>query len=395
MAIRDRVRELRRVRAGDLIASPKNWRTHPDGQRAALAAVLEEVGYAGALLAYETPAGLELIDGHLRAETTPDDEVPVLVLDVDAAEAAKLLATYDPLGAMAGADAARLDALLREVSTGSDALRGLFAELKDGAPAALPTPGAGGDGFDATPQEDGPTRTRAGELWVIGGKHRLLVGDCTDGANVGRLMGGEKVTACVSDPPYGIGFDTDYTRFTVQRHHNINHGGSIKGDDKPFDPAPFLEYKTIVLWGANCFSSRLPLGTWLVWDKRFDNGEAWLADAEVAWMKGGSGVYIYKETTQGFVRSEPVMHPTQKPVGVMQWCIEKSKAAGTVYDPFLGSGTTLVAAHRLGRTCYGCEIDLKYADVILRRAEAEGLTCELAEKAKEAPRAGGKKQAAG
>lgn len=141
MAIRDRVKELRRVRAGDLIASPKNWRTHPDGQRAALAAVLDEVGYAGALLAYETPAGLELIDGHLRAETTPDDEVPVLVLDVDAAEAAKLLATYDPLGAMAGADAARLDALLREISTGSDALRDALADVSAPAMPAATTAG--------------------------------------------------------------------------------------------------------------------------------------------------------------------------------------------------------------------------------------------------------------
>jgi DNA modification methylase len=189
-------------------------------------------------------------------------------------------------------------------------------------------------------------------------------------------MGGEKAGACISDPPYGIGFDTDYTRFTVQQHHNTNHGGSIKGDDKPFDPAPFLGYPSVVLWGANCFSQRLPVGSWLVWDKRFDNGEAWLADAEVAWMKSGHGVYIHKETTQGFVRSEKINHPTQKPVGVMMWCIQKSKAGGIIFDPFLGSGTTLIAAHRLGRVCYGCEIEPRYGDVILKRAEAEGLTCE-------------------
>jgi hypothetical protein len=129
MNIRDRVKELRRVKASDLIPNEKNWRTHPQAQADALRGVLAEIGYAGALLAYETPAGLKLIDGHLRAETTPDSIVPVLVLDVDDAEAAKILATHDPLGSMATADAARLDDLLREVTTGSDAVQSLLDEL--------------------------------------------------------------------------------------------------------------------------------------------------------------------------------------------------------------------------------------------------------------------------
>lgn len=95
MDVRDRVKELRRVRAGDLRPSPRNWRTHPQAQREALRGVLAEIGYADALLVRELDdGGPELIDGHLRAETTPDTEV--LVLDVDADEAAKLLLTLDP-----------------------------------------------------------------------------------------------------------------------------------------------------------------------------------------------------------------------------------------------------------------------------------------------------------
>src|SRR5687767_5327024 len=98
MHIRDRVKELRRVRASELRPSPKDWRSQPVGQRDALRGVLAEIGYADALLARELPDGtLELVDGHLRAETTPDALVPVLILDVDEAEAAKLLATLDPL----------------------------------------------------------------------------------------------------------------------------------------------------------------------------------------------------------------------------------------------------------------------------------------------------------
>jgi hypothetical protein len=130
MQIRDRIKELRRVKASELRPSPSNWRTHPKGQRDALQAVLAEVGYADALLARELPDGsLELIDGHLRAETTPDMEVPVLVLDVTEAEAKKILATLDPLAAMAEASAEKLDALLREVDTGSEALQKMLADL--------------------------------------------------------------------------------------------------------------------------------------------------------------------------------------------------------------------------------------------------------------------------
>jgi hypothetical protein len=127
MQIRDRVKELRRVKAGLLRPNPKNWRTHPPAQQDALRGVLAEIGYAGALLARELPDGtLELLDGHLRAETTPEMEVPVLVVDLDDAEAAKLLAVHDPLAAMAEANEQALAELLAEVETGNEALQGLL-----------------------------------------------------------------------------------------------------------------------------------------------------------------------------------------------------------------------------------------------------------------------------
>ena len=128
MKIRDRIRELRRVPASELLPNPKNWRTHPKAQQDALRGVLAEVGMADAVLARELPDGsLMLIDGHLRAETAADAKVPVLILDVTEAEADKLLATLDPLAAMAESDAAKLDELLRNVDTGSEALQQLIA----------------------------------------------------------------------------------------------------------------------------------------------------------------------------------------------------------------------------------------------------------------------------
>jgi len=129
MNIRNRVKSLRMVPASDLRPNPKNWRTHPKAQQDALRGVLAEVGLADACLARELPDGsLMLIDGHLRAETLGDGDVPVLVLDVNEAEADKILATLDPLAAMADSDAAKLDELLRNVDTGSESLQMLITQ---------------------------------------------------------------------------------------------------------------------------------------------------------------------------------------------------------------------------------------------------------------------------
>lgn len=133
MQIRDRIQEFRRVRASSLRPNPRNWRTHPQAQRDALRGVLAEVGYAGALLARQLPDGaLELIDGHLRAETTPDQDVPVLVLDVSDEEADKLLAVLDPLAAMAEADGQAMAALVTQVETDNHAVRAMLDNLLAG-----------------------------------------------------------------------------------------------------------------------------------------------------------------------------------------------------------------------------------------------------------------------
>ena len=130
MQIRDRIKELRRVRASELRPNRRNWRTHPQAQRDTLQGVLAEVGYADALLARELPDGsLELIDGHLRAETTPDVEVPVLILDIDDAEAAKLLALLDPLAAMAETNDEALAELVANVETENAAVQALLERM--------------------------------------------------------------------------------------------------------------------------------------------------------------------------------------------------------------------------------------------------------------------------
>ena len=121
---RDRIKELRRVPASSLLPNPKNWRTHPQAQQDALRGILSEIGIADAVLARELPDGsLMLIDGHLRAETVADAKVPVLILDVTDSEADKILATLDPLAAMAEKDNQKLADLLSELETENQALQ--------------------------------------------------------------------------------------------------------------------------------------------------------------------------------------------------------------------------------------------------------------------------------
>lgn len=134
MEIRDRVKKLVRVRAGDLIPHEGNWRRHGEDQRRGLSAILENIGYTGALVAREgDDGGLVLIDGHLRAETTPDAEVPVLVVDLSAEEAEQVLATYDAIGSMADTDTDALAALLEgldEMELG-DSMEELLQDVRD------------------------------------------------------------------------------------------------------------------------------------------------------------------------------------------------------------------------------------------------------------------------
>ncbi len=183
-----------------------------------------------------------------------------------------------------------------------------------------------------------------------------------------------KVDLVLTDPPYGVNWNTDYTRFTGERGINQKYP-PVFDDDKPFDPLPWIKFNESILWGANCYSDKLPRGSWLVWDKRFRNGEAFLADAEVAWWSWGHGVYIYAQTWQGSSKAGETErhHPTQKPEGLMRWCIEKMHFGTPILDPFMGSGTTLRAAKDLGRKAIGIEIEEKYCEIAAKRMAQEVL----------------------
>lgn len=196
----------------------------------------------------------------------------------------------------------------------------------------------------------------------------LYCGDALD--VLPRLSG---ISAVISDPPYGMDWDTDTTRFSggrnpARRGAGRNDGKRIHGDNQSFDPTPWLEFPRVALFGANHYAHRLPVGTWLVWVKRNDDAYgSFLSDAELVWVKGGYGVYCHRDLSMNALAGERA-HPSQKPVPLMRWVIRKAtKPDDVILDPYAGSGSTAEAAMREGRQCVLIEQDPAYCDVIRRR----------------------------
>ncbi len=217
---------------------------------------------------------------------------------------------------------------------------------------------------------------------VVIGNAELWHGDCRD-----ILPTLPIVDAVISDPPYGMAWDGKVTRGkngTGKAGPTKHHGETILHDDEPFDPAPWLTFDKVILWGSNHFGMRLPVGTSLVWLKRYDEGfGSFLSDAEIAWMKGGHGVYCKRDVSlQG--ESKDRVHPTQKPVTLMAWCLDIAKvpSGATVLDPYMGSGTTGVSCVLTGRRFIGIEKDQKHFQSACRRIEQAYAQPRLFEDAK-------------
>ncbi|MDD5037053.1 MAG: DNA methyltransferase [Methylococcaceae bacterium] len=416
MKIRDRIKDFRRVKASELAPNPKNWRTHPQEQQDALRGVLAEIGYADALIAREVKGGgLELIDGHLRAETTPDEIVPVLVLDLTKKEADKLLATLDPLASMAEANAAALEKLLGEIETDSQAVQAMLDELA--ADSGIEQ--AAGEPVDAEPQIDRAAElqkewgTETGQIWEVVGKagtHRVMCGDSTKAEDVGRLMGGEKANCLFTDPPYNVDYDGNYIQSgkILDKSETIWSGNSFKDSIKDFGAwmknailvqDGFLsDGAAVYLWhppGAEGrhFWAAWPWDRWhfqcdLVWNKtsliisRWDYKPqhepvmyGWKGKNR-SWVGPNNEPTVLDHARQQGASGEERLHPTAKPLPLVARLLA-NHGTGLTYDPFLGSGTTLIAAEQLSRVCYGMEISPAYVGVILQRAKDCGLEPRL------------------
>lgn len=185
-----------------------------------------------------------------------------------------------------------------------------------------------------------------------------------------------KVGAIVSDPPYGMawGFTGQGSGKGAQGGRGSRFSGAtIKGDAAPFDPSHLIGYPTVVLWGMHHYPQHLHRGSVLVWVKKYpDAFGTFLSDADIAWANTGHGVYCSPVVNPARFQHER-QHPTQKPVNVMEWCIDGWGGTGIVCDPYAGSGTTLVAAKNLGRESIGIEIEERYCEIAAERLSQEVL----------------------
>ena len=185
-----------------------------------------------------------------------------------------------------------------------------------------------------------------------------------------------RVDVLLTDPPYGIGADKNLRA-------NKQHGKAVapskdygegQWDSEP-PPRWFLDAaqesaQVAILWGGNYYG--LPSSScWLVWDK--DNGDNGYADCELAWTNMTRAVRKFKWKWQGMLqeqmgdKKEHRVHPTQKPLALMRWCLSLVPEAKTVLDPFMGSGTTLVASKLEGRQAIGIEINEAYCEAAAKR----------------------------
>ncbi len=248
---------------------------------------------------------------------------------------------------------------------------------------------------DIAPEVDEESEpiTQLGDIWQLG-DHRLMCGDSTSAENVARLMGGQKADMVLSDPPYGMCLDTDFSgavgslgSLGRKRGTRGNKYDKVIGDNDDFKPElittffeNFAYCKEVFLFGADYFAEFLPYkndGSWLVWDKRKESqADAIGSEFELIWSKNKHKRRMLRHDWFGFLSSQNSkdaqhrVHPTQKPVSLLVDIIDQwGKDCNVIVDLYGGSGSTLIACEQRNRVCYTAELDPKYCDVIIKRWE--------------------------
>jgi DNA modification methylase len=412
------------VRTGEeapdqLLAHPDQWKVHPQAQQEALAGILGEVGWVQHVIVSERSG--YLIDGHARvglAISRREPTVPVVYVDLSPEEERLVLATIDPVGALAVPDKDQLDALLRDVSTGDAAIQALLADLaKDvGLDLEAPTGEAPEPQLDRAEELRAQWGTERGQLWLVpsqtvpGEVHRLLCGDSTDAGDVAGLMAGKRAVLMATDPPYLVNYQGGNH---PQSWHNK---ASVK--DKHWDdyregegPEFFEQFLRVAL--EHALVPNAAIYQWHAHRRQALVEAAWhaaglLVHQQIIWVKARAVLthshfmWQHEPCFYGWPEGHPParkpppnattvwqidqqgesdgIHPTQKPLATVSPCIEYHTERGEVcYEPFSGSGTCLVAAEQLGRLCYAVELAPEFVAVALQRLADMGLAPERAD----------------
>lgn len=365
-----------------------------------LAERIIEVGFKYDFYTWECPEEVEhngvtypagtcfIVDAHARQRALQLLErdgykippVPYTRIQAESLEEAKLEILY-------------LNSRYGEIQPTSEFLTGLQEQLPDMAFEGIVVPEIDMSVFaqeptiddsllDAIPDEkDVETRCQYGDLWQLG-RHRLLCGDSTKQEDVERLTDGEKVSIA-SDPPYGINVNTSWlSALNMKRGKpRCKNDEPLLNDDGSLDLSWIYRYREWIIFGFPYLARNEAYTGLLIWDKRGDGGENGIGNpVEVAASNAFNGYRLKRHIWAGYIKEEGENrenHPTQKPIGIMVDAINLIKN-NLILDPFLGSGTTLIACEQTNRICYGIEISPKYCDIILTRWET--LTSQTAQK---------------
>ena len=348
----------------DLLPYAMNSRTHSDDQVAQIAASIKEFGFTNPIL-IDDAAGIIAGHGRLMAAKRLNlSEVPTITLEglTEAQKKAYVIAD-NKLALNAGWDTEALTAELRRLQELEFDLDLIGFDSDELAQLLEPEQVEGLTDEDDVPDVPETPVTVEGDIWVLG-NHRLMCGSATDPDDIEKLTQGDYIDLIHTDPPYGM------NAVSKSAVLSKNYDGDILGDD---DATVAKDAFTLIYslypnakqiwWGANYYCSALPDSEcWLVWDK--NNGQSDQTDCELAWANFRS---VVRQFTQASEKTNRV-HPTQKPVSLMEWIIKRfNLSARTIADFFGGSGSTLIAAEKHGIDAYIMELDPKYCDVIVKR----------------------------
>jgi DNA modification methylase len=370
--------EVNYLHLEDLAPATRNARTHSSEQIAQLVASISAFGWTNPILIDEDRA---IIAGHGRLEAAKAaglSDVPTITLTgLSAAQKRALAIADNKLALNAGWD----DELLR-LELGELGLEGFdlsligFSdlELKD----ILADRTEGLTDPDDVPEVQAEAVSVLGDVWLLG-RHRLVCGDCTDAGVVEAVLAGVKPQMVLTDPPYGMNLDADYTKLPEKAIRSKTYV-RVVGDDVDFDPRPLIALFDNVpeqfWWGADWYYSRIPAdGSWIVWDKRSEASDGLVGNHfEMLWSRQKHKRFMIRHLWSGFTarnKDSKRSHPTEKPVVVLQQLIaDYSPVDSCVVDLFSGSGTTIIAAEMTGRICHAIEISPRYVDVAVRRWQA-------------------------
>lgn len=219
---------------------------------------------------------------------------------------------------------------------------------------------------DEAPEPPTEPKAKIGDLYTLGG-HRLICGDSTDVAVIDRLMDGVKADMVFTDPPYGIGIDGQKESKCANPKHNrkaheFRGWDNTRPDKSVFDYILSLDIPSVI-FGGNYFADMLPATRgWIYWSKGQDG--LTMSDGELAWTNVDKPLRC---VTVNRANLGKTVHPTQKPLKVVEFCLDYAGKGEVVLDLFGGSGSTLIACEQLNRKCYMAELDPKYTSVIVNR----------------------------